>query len=71
MWKPRFVRWVGARIEKVYNVEGPTPVQSRLCGWSYLIRFSNRNLSYGPCSEPSRTVDLPDVIYTMYARHPS
>ena len=23
MWKPRFVRWVGARIEKVYNVEGP------------------------------------------------
>ena len=56
-------------IENVYYVEGPSPVQSRLSGWSYLIKFSIRNLSYSPCSEPSRTVLLPDVIYTMYARH--
>ena len=44
---------------------------SRLCGWSYLIQFSFRNLSNSPCSEPSCTVLLPDVMYTMYARHPS
>ena len=63
----------GKTKEKVYYVEGPSPVsvQSRLCGWSYLIKFSIRNLSYSPCSEPSRTVLLLDVMYTMYARHPS
>ena len=65
--------WItcGLCIEKVYYVEGPSPVQSRLCGWSYLIKFSIRNLSYCPCSETHHAVFLPDVIYTMYARHPS
>ena len=52
-------------------VEGPSPLQSRLCGCSYLIKFSIRNLSYSPSSEPSQTVLLPDVMYTMYARRPS
>ena len=46
-------------IEKVYYVDGPSPVQFRLCGRSYLIKFSIRNLSYSPCSEPSHTVLLP------------
>ena len=46
------------------SIEGPSPVQSRLCGWSYPIKFSIRNLSYSSCSEPSRTVLLPDVMYT-------
>ena len=50
-------------------LERPSPVQSRLCGWSYLIKFSIGNLSYSPCSEPSHTVLLPDVLYKMYARH--
>ena len=38
---------------------------------SYLIKFLIWNLSYIPCSEPSLTVLLLDVIFTMYARHPS
>ena len=37
----------------------------------YLIKFLIGNLSYSPCSEPSRTVLFPEVTYTMYARHPS
>ena len=37
----------------------------------YLIKFLIGNLSYSPCSEPSRTVLFPDVTYTMYARYPS
>ena len=45
-------------------------VHSRLCGRSYLIKFLIRNLSYSPCSEPSRTVLFSDVMFTMYARHP-
>ena len=36
----------------------------------YLIKFLIGNLSYSPCSEPSRTVLLLDVMYTMYARPP-
>ena len=36
----------------------------------YLIKFLIRNLSYSPCSEPSRTVLSREVTYTMYARHP-
>ena len=36
-------------------------VHSRLCGWSYLVNFPIRNLSYTPCNEPSRTVLLLDV----------
>ena len=53
---------------RVTILEGDSPVvlQSRLCGWIYLIKFSIRNLSYSPCSEPSRTVLLPDVMYIMY-----
>ena len=35
---------------------------------SYLIKFLIRNLSNSPCSEPSRTVLFPDVMFT---RHPS
>ena len=55
-------------------LEGPIPVQSRMCtvGGLYLIKFLFGNLSYNPCSEPSRTVLLDlDVMFTMYARHPS
>ena len=37
----------------------------------YLIKFLIGTLSYSPCSKPSRTVLLPDVTHTMYARHPS
>ena len=37
----------------------------------YLIIFLIGNLSYIPCSEPSRTVLFLDQMYTMYARHPS
>ena len=29
------IRWVHGNIEKVYYVEVPLPVQSRLCGCSY------------------------------------
>ena len=53
---------------RVSILEWPSPIQSRLCGWSYLIKFLIRNLSYSLCSEPSRTVHLPAVMYTMYAR---
>ena len=52
------------------TLEWPSAVQSRLCDWSYLIKFLIGNLSYSPCSEPSHTVLFPDVMYTMYARHP-
>ena len=64
------VQYSVRNIEKVYYVEGPSAVQSRLCGWIYLIKFLIRNLSYSPSSEPSRTVLLLDIMYTMYARHP-
>ena len=50
---------------------GPSAVHSRLGGWSYLVKFLIWNLSYSPCSEPNHTVLLLDVMYTMYARHPS
>ena len=53
-------------------LEGPIPVPSPACvGGLYLINFLFGNLSYSPGSEPSRTVLLLDVMYTMYARHPS
>ena len=45
-----------------------TLVQSRLCGWSYLIYFLIRKLSYSPSSEPSRTVLFFEVMYTTDAR---
>ena len=31
-----------------YNIEWPSVVQSRLCGWSYLVKFLIKNLSYSP-----------------------
>ena len=37
----------------------------------YLIYFSIGNLSYTPCSEPSRSVLLLDVIYTTDFHHQS
>ena len=42
-------------------------------GWHgvYLIKFLIRNPSYNPCSEPSRTVLLLDVMYTTEAHHPT
>ena len=61
---------VATAIEKEYYVEGPLPKRSRLCCWSYLIKFSIRNLLYSPCCEPSCTGLLPDVMYTMYAHPP-
>ena len=57
--------------QRLSILEGPSTVHSRLCGWSHLVKFLIRNLSYSPWSEPSRTVLLLDVMYTMYARHPS
>ena len=35
----------------------------------HLIKFIIGNLSYSPCSKPSRTVLLLDVMCTMYACH--
>ena len=67
--------WIGKYLHVLFHRQNYTrealacTVQSRLCGWSYLIKFSIGNLSYSPCSEPSHTVLLPDVLYKMYARH--
>ena len=36
----------------------------------YLIKFLIRNLSYSPCSEPSRTVLFPNVTYTLHNVRP-
>ena len=53
-----------------YTLEGPSVVHSRLCGWCllsgtvYLIYFLIGNLSCTPCSEPSNTVLLLDVMHT-------
>ena len=64
------------RAEGLYHhsplstLEWPLAVHSRLCGWSYLIKFLIRNLSYSLCSQPNRTVLFPDVMFTMYARNP-
>ena len=51
-------------------LEGPIPVHctvySPACvSGLYLIKFLIGNLSYSPCSEPSRTVLLLDVMYTQ------
>ena len=48
---------------RVSKLEGPSAVHFRLCSWSYLVNFLIRNLSYSPCSEPSRAVLLLDVIH--------
>ena len=48
---------------RVSKLEGPSAVHFRLCSWSYLVKFLIRNLSYSPCSEPSRAVLLLDVIH--------
>ena len=43
-----------------------TPLYSPACvADDYLIYFLIGNLSYSPCSEPSSTVLLLDVMYTM------
>ena len=43
---------------------------SRLCGLGYLVKFLIRNLSYSPCSEPSRTVLLLNVMYIVHNVRP-
>ena len=45
-------------------------VHSRLCGWSYLVKFLIRNFSYSFCSEPSPTVLLLDVCNVHNVRPP-
>ena len=54
------------------TLEGSSAVHSCLCGLVltgvYLIKFSNPNLLYSPCSKPSHIVLLLDVMYKMYAR---
>ena len=55
---------------RVSILEGPSGVHSRLCGWSYLVKFLSGNLSYTLFSEPSRTALLPDVTYTLHNVHP-
>ena len=45
-------------------------VHSRLCGWSYLIKFFIRNFSQSFCSEPSPTVLLLDVCNVHNVRQP-
>ena len=59
------------RLIEYTRVALGSTVLSRLCGRSYLIKFLIGNLSYSPCSKPSRTVLLLNVMFTMYPRHPS
>ena len=59
------------QLWRKYYWRGP-PLYSPACaGGLYLIKFFFGNLSYTPCTDPSRTVLLLDVMYTMHSHHPS
>ena len=69
--RKQFEKYILGRVHRVSILEGPSAVYTPACvAGVYLIKFLIRNLSCTPCSKPSRTVRLLDVMYTMYARHP-
>ena len=70
--RKQFEKYILGRVHRVSILEGPSAVYTPACvAGVYLIKFLIRNLSYSPCSKPSRAVLFPDVMVTMYARHPS
>ena len=70
-WRRLNYNRLRSTAQDIEYLERPFPVQSRLCGWSYLIYFLIGKLSYSPRSEPSRTVLFFDVMYTTDPHHRS